>query len=64
MTAAQKLQRVVDLTRAVQLLALGRIRARHPEADERELRLRLASLWIDRDLMLKAFGWDPGAEGG
>src|SRR6185295_5081577 len=30
---------------------------------EREVRLRLASLWLDRKTMIKAFGWDPEVEG-
>ena len=58
MTPSQKLERVRALTRAVQVLALADIRRRHPDADEREQALRLASRWIERDLMVRAFGWD------
>jgi hypothetical protein len=58
MSPAQKLERVRALTRAVQELALADIRRRHPDADEREQALRLASRWIEPDLMLRAFGWD------
>lgn len=63
MTPAEKLQRVAELNRAVQELALSDIRERHPEAGERELALRLASRWIEPELMLKAFGWDVEKEG-
>ena len=63
MSPASKLQKVGELTRAVQQMALARIRAEHPAADARELRLRLASLWIDADTMRAAFGWDPDREG-
>lgn len=63
MSVAQKLERVRALTRAVQELALVDIRRRHPEADERELALRLASRWIEPDLMRRAFGWDPRDSG-
>ncbi|MDY7095016.1 MAG: hypothetical protein SX243_18740 [Acidobacteriota bacterium] len=63
MSVAQKLERVRQLTRAVQELALIDIRRRHPEADERELALRLASRWIEPDLMREAFGWDPDEAG-
>lgn len=59
MSPAQKLARVRGLTQAVQQLALARIRQQHPHADERELRLRLASLWLTREQMIAAFGWDP-----
>ncbi len=58
MSPAQKLERVRALTRAVQQLALLDIRRRHPDADEREWALRLASRWIEPELMLRAFGWD------
>jgi hypothetical protein len=58
MSPAQKLERVRALTRAVQVLALADIRRRHPDADEREQSLRLASRWIEPELMVRAFGWD------
>ena len=58
MSPSQKLERVRALTRAVQELALMDIRRRHPDADEREQALRLASRWIDPELMVRAFGWD------
>jgi hypothetical protein len=58
MSPSQKLDRVRELTIAVQELALADIRRRHPDADERELALRLASRWIERGLMVRAFGWD------
>jgi hypothetical protein len=58
MTPSEKLERVRALTRAVQELALLDIRQRHPDADEREQALRLASRWIEPELMVRAFGWD------
>ncbi len=58
MSPAQKLERVRALTRTVQQLALLDIRRRHPLADEREQALRLASRWIEPELMRRAFGWD------
>jgi hypothetical protein len=63
MSPAQKLERVRALTRAVQELALVDIRRRHPSADAREQALRLASRWIEPELMLRAFGWDVRKEG-
>ena len=55
MTDAQKLARVDALTRAVRQLPLARIREEHPNADTRELRLRLAALRFDRQTMIRAF---------
>ncbi len=58
MSPSQKLERVSALTRAVQELALMDVRRRHPNADAREQALRVASRWLDPDLMARAFGWD------
>ena len=63
MPAWKKLQQVGELNDLVQQLALNDIRRHHPQADERELKLRLASRWIEPELMLKAFGWDVEKEG-
>ncbi|MGE0882354.1 MAG: hypothetical protein AB7P14_02310 [Blastocatellales bacterium] len=63
MSAAQKLQIMQDLNRTAQLLALSEIRRLHPNASARELQLRLASRWIERSLMKKAFSWDIEVEG-
>ncbi len=58
MSPAQKLERVRALNQTVQALALADIRRRHPDADEREQALRLASRWIEPELMVRAFAWD------
>ena len=58
-----KLTRVRELTQGVQQMALARLRSEHPTADELELRLRLASLWIDPQIMKDVFGWDPSEMG-
>lgn len=63
MSAQEKIDRVDELNRTIQRLALSDIRERHPEADEREQMLRLASRWLEPELMLKAFGWDVEKEG-
>lgn len=58
MSPTQKLERVRALTRAVQELALLDVRRRHPGADAHEQALRVASRWLEPDLMVRAFGWD------
>lgn len=64
MTPHEKLERVVDLNRAVRELALSRILAKYgADLSARERELRLAALWIDRDTMIRAFGWDPEVQG-
>jgi len=64
MTPGERLLRAFDLSLAVQQLALSRIRAQYgPNLTEREERLRLAALRIDRETMIKVFDWDPEVEG-
>jgi hypothetical protein len=63
MTPQQKLRCVDEMTKAVQQLALARIRKQYGHIPEREQRLRLASLWLQRETMLKVFNWDPWKEG-
>ena len=63
MSAGQKIERVGALTRAVQELALLDVRRRHPDADEREQALRVASRWLDPELMKRVFGWDVNEAG-
>ena len=59
----QKLKQVNDLTIAVQKLAAARINRQYGKISEREMRLRLASLWLSRDIMIKVFNWDPQEKG-
>ena len=64
MPPAEKLLRVMDLNRAVESLALARIRKQYgPDLSEREERLRLASLYLPRETMVEVFGWDPAVHG-
>lgn len=59
MTPAQRLQRMAALNRMVQDLAAARIRAEHPSASPREVRLRVAALWLGHEAMLQTYGWAP-----
>jgi hypothetical protein len=63
LTPEQRLNQVLRLNNRARALQLAGIRMRHPNADEREIRLRLASTWLDRDTMIKVFGWDPETHG-
>lgn len=59
-----RLQAALDLNRSLEALALVGIRQRHGEhVGERGERLRLFSLRLDREDMVRAFGWDPEKEG-
>lgn len=64
MSPARKMRQVEELTRGVQQLALARLRAEDPGADDETLKLRLAALWVDRDLLLAAYGAERLARAG
>jgi hypothetical protein len=64
MAPHEKLARVMELNEATRQMALARIRATYgPGLSEREERLRLAALWLDRETMVRVFGWDPEIQG-
>lgn len=59
----EKMKRVSELNKAIQQLALSRIRKQYGDIPEQEKKLRLASLWLDRETMIRVFNWDPQKEG-
>ncbi|HKQ74969.1 MAG TPA: hypothetical protein VJ810_14840 [Blastocatellia bacterium] len=63
MPAWMKLKQVGELTRLVRQLAMNDIDRRYPRADHRERKLRLASRWLEPELMKKAFDWDVEKKG-
>jgi len=64
MTPQEKMQRIVELNRSVEEMAAARIRSQYgPDLPERELRLRLAALRLDRETMIEVFNWDPEVQG-
>lgn len=63
MSPSQKLECVWGPMRTARELVRLDVRRRHPNADEREQALRVASRFIEPELMLRAFGWDPREAG-
>ncbi len=63
MSEAERLQKVWELNRLLVKLMEAEVRQRHPNADEREIRLRVASRWLPLELMQKVFGWNPKERG-
>jgi hypothetical protein len=63
MSIAEKMRRIAALNRAGYALSLAGIRARHPNTSDREILLRLAALRLDRETMVRIWGWDPESEG-
>jgi len=63
MSAAEKLQRVRDLTVGAAQLALAGLRARHPGASERELLVLLARLRLGDEVVDAVYGGDGSHRG-
>ena len=59
MPPEKRLEAAMRLSQAVRELALAGIRARHPGADEKELRVRLAVRLYGRDCAWRLFGHVP-----
>jgi hypothetical protein len=64
LTPEQRFQQMLDLNEFVKQQQLLEIRALYPEADEFEIKIRLASRWVrNLDLLKEAFGWDVKEKG-
>jgi hypothetical protein len=61
--AWKKFQQVANATEAIRAFAKAGILRRNPDASEEELKLRLASLALDRETMIRVYGWDPEVKG-
>ncbi|HEX5735952.1 MAG TPA: hypothetical protein VF131_24205 [Blastocatellia bacterium] len=59
----KKFQQVANATEACLAFARAGIRSRYPEASKEEVKLRLAALMLDRETMIRVYGWDPDVEG-
>lgn len=55
----QKLVDVFDLSEGLFETVKAGIRLRYPEADERQVFLRAVASRVPRELMIRAYGWDP-----
>ena len=58
----QKAAQIALRNRSARAAAAARIQAAHPAASEAEQQLRLAVLFVDRETMIRLFGWDPDLE--
>jgi hypothetical protein len=59
MTASQRVARIFELNEAQEVRDRESVRSMYPEAGEREVFLRVASRRLDRETMIKVYGWDP-----
>ena len=63
MSPEKKLAMVFASIRMLDKFVEAGIRHDYPQAGDREIKMRLASRRLDRDTMIRAFGWDPAAHG-
>ena len=62
-SAAEKLRLTCDLIQTLRKLVLSDLARRFPEASEAELRRRLISRLLSHEDVIRAYGFDPKAEG-
>jgi hypothetical protein len=59
----RKFEQVAQTTETCRAFAMAGLRERHPEAPQEELHKRLAALVLDRETVIRVYGWDPKIEG-
>jgi hypothetical protein len=59
MSASDKILAVFQLNELLWQMAEAQERHLRPEADDREIFLRLAARHLDRETMLRVYGWYP-----
>ena len=59
MTPGERVARIFEMTAFQENLQRASVKDMYPEANERELFLRVAARRLDRDTMIRVYGWDP-----
>lgn len=62
MSPDQRLNLCFQLCDLVNSFSEAGVRAAYPHASEREVFLRTAARRLPRDLMIRAYGWDPKSD--
>jgi hypothetical protein len=63
MDAVEKAELINSMARDAAELTRAGVRMRHPSADDQEIEMRSIALRLGRELMVRAYGWDPDVEG-
>jgi len=58
-TPGERLSSALELSGFALALSEAGVRSLHPLASDREVLLRRAARHLPRDLMIRAYGWDP-----
>ena len=59
----KKCEQIFSAIKSDRELAMAGLKQRYPEAGEEELRRRFAALVLDRETVMRVYGWDPEVEG-
>jgi hypothetical protein len=59
----RKFEQVAQTTETCRAFAMAGLRTRYPDATHDELHRRLAALVLDRETVIRVYGWDPKIEG-
>jgi hypothetical protein len=63
-TPGERIATAFELTDFALRMAESGVRARYPKASEREIFLRAAAMRLPRELMIRAYCWDPDSRAG
>jgi hypothetical protein len=63
MTPAEKIQAVFEQNELLRSISEARERQLHPQASDREIFLRVTAHRLDRETMLRVYGWHPDSAG-
>ena len=63
MPPEKKMAAVFEMNDMLMGLVKGEVRRLYPQADEREVFLRMAARRLDRETMIRVYGWDPESHG-
>ena len=59
MAPGERVARVFELTAFQEGLQRSSVRSMYPDAGEREVFLRVAARRLDRETIMRVYGWDP-----
>ncbi len=59
MTVSEKVAAVFEMSEMLLRMSLADVKRQYPNADEKEVFLRMAARHLNRDLMIRVYGWHP-----
>ena len=63
MAPGERVAQIFEMCAFMEGLQRSSVLSMHPEADEREVFMRVAARRLGRDIMIQVYGWDPELHG-